>query len=80
MTLMLSEPILLAIICVVTFYVAGDHEARLSGRNYGFLWAVSSALVSALVLVVLKGSWSWLLVSQVALFIGIGAVRAMLDK
>lgn len=72
----MGSPILLALICVVTFYAAGDYEARLSGTNNGPLWAILSALVSALVLISLNGSWSWLLVAQVALFIGIGVFRA----
>jgi uncharacterized membrane protein YoaK (UPF0700 family) len=72
----MGTPILLAFICIVTFYAAGEHEARLNGSNYGMLWAILSALISAFVLIVLDGSWSWLLASQVALFIGIGIVRA----
>ena len=76
----MDAPILLAFICIVTFYVAGDHEARLSGSNYGPLWAILSALVSALMLIAFNASWTWLLVSQVALFIGIGVVRAMRSK
>jgi ABC-type polysaccharide/polyol phosphate export permease len=74
---MMGAPILLAFICIVTFYAAGDHEARFSGSNYGMLWAILSALVSAVALIVLDASWSWLLASQVALFIGIGIFRAM---
>jgi len=76
----MDAPILLALICIITFYVAGDHEARLSGNNLGPLWAILSALVSALMLIALHASWTWLLVSQVALFIVIGAVRAMRSK
>jgi uncharacterized membrane protein YoaK (UPF0700 family) len=78
--MLIGAPILLALICIITFYAAGDHEARLSGKNFGMLWAVLSALVSAFVLIILNGSWSWLLASQIALFVGIGVVRAMRSK
>ena len=76
----MDAPILLAFVCIVTFYAAGNHEAQLSGNNYGALWAILSALVSALMLIALHASWTWLLISQVALFIGIGAVRALRSK
>ena len=74
---MLGSPVLLALVCAMTFLAAGAHEARQSGSNPGPLWALASMLVSALMLWALGLGWGALLVAQVGLFFAIGLVRAL---
>lgn len=74
---LLGSPILLALVCAATFLAAGAHEARSSGSNPGPLWALASVAVSGLVVWLLGLGWVALLVAQVALFLGIGLLRAM---
>ena len=76
---MLGSEWVLAIVCVITFYGAGAHEGRFGGHNHGLLWAVLSILVSAVVMFLLKGSWTFLLVAQVGLFLGIAVFRTLRD-
>ena len=75
----LQAPVILAFACVLFFYGAGKHESRNGGSNIGFLWAALSAALSALVIVVLDGTWGWLVLAQVGLFLAIGVVRAVRD-
>jgi hypothetical protein len=72
----LGDEWVLALVCVLTFYGAGAHEGRFGGRHHGLLWAALSIAVSGLVMLVLRGSWAWMLAAQVLLFVGIGVVRA----
>jgi hypothetical protein len=74
---LLSSPIVLALVCVLFFYGAGDHEARSGGNSHGILWAALSALTSAVALMLLNASWTFVLVAQVCLFFAIGIVRAL---
>jgi hypothetical protein len=74
---LLRAPILLALVCAFTYYLAGAHEARSTGSNPGPAWALASVVVSALVLVGLRAGWTGVLVAQVVLFLGIGVVRAL---
>ncbi len=76
---MLGDEWVLALVCVVTFYGAGAHEGRFGGNNHGVLWAALSIAVSALVVLVFKGTWGYLLAAQVLLFVGIGVARAARD-
>ena len=76
---MLGSEWVLAMVCVITFYGAGSHEGRFGGNNHGLLWAVLSILVSAAVMFLVKGSWTFLLVSQIALFLGIAVFRTWRD-
>ena len=73
---MLGDEWVLALVCVLAFYGAGRQEGRFGGHDHALSWAVLSILTSALVMLVLHGTWAWLLASQVALFVGIGVVRA----
>ena len=73
----MGKQLVLAVICVITFYGAGGLDAQDGSRDPGVLWALLSALISAIVLIAFKGSWGFLLLSQVALFVGIGAVRML---
>jgi hypothetical protein len=75
-TEVLGDEWVLALVCVLTFFGAGRHEGRFGGHDHGVSWAVLSIAVSALVVLVLHGSWAWLLAAQVGLFIAIGVVRA----
>lgn len=75
----LQAPIVLALVSIALFFGAGVQEAQMGGNNNGFIWALLSALVSACVLLLFKGSWSWLVLAQVALFVGIGVFRALRD-
>lgn len=75
----MGNELVLALVCVITFYGAGQLDARGEARDYGVLWALLSALLSALVLMALKGSWAALLLSQVGLFVGIGVYRFLRD-
>ena len=78
---MIDSPLLLALVCAITYYAAGAHEARSSGAaNPGPWWALASIVVSALVLVLLKVGWTGLLVAQVVLFLAIGVVRALRES
>jgi hypothetical protein len=74
---LLQSPLVLALVCALTFYGAGAHEARSGGDNHGLLWAALSALTSTLVLMAFDDSWAALLIAQLALFVGIGVFRAM---
>ena len=75
---------LLVAFFAVLYYLAGEHESRFGGASLGashngLLWAMLSLLVSFVVLAGFDASTTWLLASQVVLFIGIGVVRAMRD-
>jgi hypothetical protein len=72
----LGDEWVLALVCALTFYGAGRHEGRFGGRDHGLSWAALSIAASAVVVLVVHGGWGWLLTSQVALFVGIGLVRA----
>jgi len=76
----LSLELVLAIVCAFSFYRAGQIESVNEARDYGFPWALVSALISLLVLVVFNASWGILLLSQVGLFFGIGIYRALRDS
>jgi hypothetical protein len=73
---MLGNEWVLALVCVAIFFGAGRHEARFGGSDHSVLWAALSIALSALVVLVFKGTWAYLFVSQVLLFIGIGVARA----
>ncbi|MGH8028597.1 MAG: hypothetical protein ACREO3_01550 [Arenimonas sp.] len=73
---MIGSPLLLALVCAITYYAAGAHEARDGRRNPGPLWALASVGVSAVALALLGFGWTGLLICQVLLFFVIGAVRA----
>lgn len=73
---LLDSPLLLAAICALFYFGAGARDAGQNGHNLGVLWAGLSVLVSAITLIALHGSWGWLLAAQIALFFGIGVVRA----
>jgi hypothetical protein len=77
---MMGNELVLALVCVLTFYGAGGLEARDGSRDHGVLWALLSALISAAVLIALKGSWGQLLLAQVSLFLGIGAFRMLRNR
>ena len=75
--------VLLAIVCAVLYFLAGEHEARsasVPANHNGLLWAMLSLLASFVALAGFHASSTLLLVSQVMLFICIGVVRAMLDR
>jgi hypothetical protein len=76
----LGSPLVLALVCALTFLLAGGQEARGTGRNPGPLWALASAAVSALVVGVFGVGWTGLLVAQVVLFFAIGLVRALRES
>jgi hypothetical protein len=76
---MLGNEWVLALVCVVTFYGAGAHEGRFGGHNHGTLWAALSILVSALVVLVCKGTWTYLLLAQAGLLVGIAVFRVLRD-
>ena len=75
----ISIEVMLALVCAVTFFRAGRMESVGEAYDYGFLWALMSAVVSALVLIGLKTSWLVLLLCQIGLFLGIGVYRALRD-
>jgi len=75
----LSIELLLALVCAVTFFRAGRMESVGAARDYSYLWALMSALLSALVMVVFKAPWIVLLLCQIGLFFGIGVYRALRD-
>jgi len=69
----------LTIAGVIAFFNAGEYEARDGSANHAVLWAMLSLLISVLVLFVV--GWDWLpwLLAQVGLFVGIAAVRVLLE-
>ena len=73
---MLGSEWVLALVCVITFFGAGRHEARFGDHDRSLLWAALSIGVSALVMLVFHGTWGWLLAAQIALFVAIGVFRA----
>ena len=75
----LSLEVALALVCAVTFFRAGRFESAGEAHDYSALWALMSALLSALVILGLKGSWVALAVAQIGLFFGIGIYRAIRD-
>ena len=77
---MLGNEWVLALVCVVVFFGAGRHEARFGGHDRAAPWAALSIGVSALMMLVLHATWGWLLAAQVALFVGIGVVRALRER
>ena len=77
---MFASEWVLALVCVVLFYGAGANEARFGGNDHSVLWAALSIGLSALVVLLFKGTWAWLFVSQVALFVGIGVFRALRSR
>jgi uncharacterized membrane protein YoaK (UPF0700 family) len=76
----LQSPLVLAAVCAFFFLAAGSHESRLGGENHGPLWAILSALLSAVVLLALHGTWGWLVIAQAGLFVGIGFFLAWRDS
>lgn len=72
----------IAVACVfaTAFAKGGDMEARLGKANHGFIWAAASVLVSVLVVAWLARGVVALILSQLALFVAIAAVRAMLEE
>ena len=72
-------PIALTIAGTIAFFNAGEYEARDGSANHAVLWAMLSLLISVLVLFV--AGWGWLpwLILQVGLFVGIAAVRVLLE-
>ena len=75
----LSLEVVLALVCAVTFFRAGRFESTDQAHDFSALWALMSALVSALVLLGLDGSWVALAAAQVGLFFAIGIYRAVRD-
>lgn len=75
----ISLEVVLALVCAVTFFRAGRFESAGEARDYGALWALMSALLSALVVLGLKGSWVALAAAQIGLFLAIGVYRAIRD-
>lgn len=71
----MGNELVLALVSALTFYGAGQLDSRGEAHDYSFLWALMSALLSALILIAFKGSWAVLLLSQICLFIGIGVFR-----
>ena len=76
---MMGNELILALVCALTFFGAGELDSRGEAHDYRYPWALMSALLSALILIVFKGSWAVLLLSQVGLFVGIGVFRLMRD-
>ena len=74
----LSLEVALALVCAVTFFRAGRFESAGEAHDSA-LWALMSVLLSALVVLGLKGSWVVLVVAQIGLFFGIGVYRAIRD-
>ena len=77
---MLGNEWVLALVCVLVFFGAGRQEARFGGHDHAALWAGLSIALSAVVVLVLHGTWGWLLFAQVMLFIAIGAFRAWRER
>jgi uncharacterized membrane protein HdeD (DUF308 family) len=71
--------IALTIAGVIAFFNAGEWEASDGSPNHRVLWGTLSLLISVLVLFV--AGWSWLpwLFAQVGLFVGIAAVRVLIE-
>jgi hypothetical protein len=69
-----------AFVCAFVLYGAGKAEAREAGPNAGLLWAGLSIAVSAVLIRFFNAGWILVLVGQAALFVAIGAFRAMRDK
>lgn len=75
----MSIELIAAFVCMVAFFRAGRLDSTGEAHDYAFPWALMSVLVSALVLVGLKGSWFVLMLCQIGLFLGIGVYRALRD-
>lgn len=75
----ISLEVVLAIVSALTFFRAGRLESVGEAYDYGAVWALMSALLSALVLLAFKASWFVLLLFQIGLFFGIGVYRALRD-
>lgn len=76
----MGSELVLAAICALIFFGAGRFESSAEAHDYSFPWALMSALLSALMLVVFKAPWGVLLFCQVGLFIGIGVFRAIRER
>ena len=75
----MGNELVLALVSAFTFFGAGQLDSRGEAHDYSFLWALMSALLSALVLIAFTGSWTVLLLSQIGLFVGIGVFRFIRD-
>ena len=75
----MGNELVLALVCVITFFSAGRLDSRGEAYDFSFLWALMSAALSTLVLVVFKAPWIVHLLSQIALFLGIGVYRFLRD-
>jgi hypothetical protein len=71
--------IALTIAGMIVFFNAGEYEARDGSPNHRALWATLSLLISVLVLFVAGFGWLPWLMPQVGLFVGIAAVRVLLE-
>ena len=69
----------LTIAGVIAFFNAGEWEARDGSANHAVLWAMLSLLASVLVLFVAGLDWLPWLFAQVGLFVGIAAVRVLIE-
>ncbi len=75
----MGNELVLALVSALTFFGAGRLDSRGEAHDFSFLWALMSALLSALILIAFKGSWAVLLLSQIGLFVGIGVFRFIRD-
>ena len=75
----MDNELVLALVSAFTFFGAGQLDSRGEAYDYSFLWALMSVLLSALILMVFKGSCTVLLLSQIGLFVGIGVFRFIRD-
>lgn len=72
--------IAIALVFATAFVKGGEMEKRGGRADHGLLWAAVSVLVSVLVVAVLGGGYVGLIVSQLALFVAIGALRAFVTE
>ena len=68
----------LCIVGMALFFNAGRMEAETGAADHSILWGALSLLVS-IAAFGLAGGWIAWLVAQIILFVGIAAVRVMLD-
>ena len=78
---LLTAPWIIGFVFAYCFFMGGKLEAKQrGGRNPGLLWALISILVTAGVIQGLGGGAFFVILGQLAVFIGITAWRVKFEK
>lgn len=71
---------IVACVIAVAFYKGGREEAKSSGRDLAWIWVGLSAATSGVAIGGFQAGALAVFLSNVGLFLGIGAFRALTDR